>query len=166
MPTAQLQLPPEPESVGIARRMLRDQLIDWRIDGLEFAASQALTELATNAVIHARTDFTVTVEWSEDVLRVCVHDRSPKLPVQRTYALDATTGRGLALVARLCRSWGVERDGTGKQVWFEVSAGAGVGDDDVEPDLDAEALLDAFADDEGDIAVSGSDGRALLAWAA
>ncbi|MDQ1704406.1 MAG: hypothetical protein QOF18_772 [Frankiaceae bacterium] len=167
MPTAQLRLPPEPESVGVARRMLRDHLTSWGIDGLEFPASQALTELATNAVIHARTDFVVTAQWSDDVLRVGVHDDSPRLPVQRSYAVDATTGRGLALVALLCRSWGVERDGTGKQVWFEVTTAAGAGADDVDLDhLDAEALLDAFADDEDDIATSDSSGRALLAWAA
>jgi hypothetical protein len=143
---------------------LRDRLTAWGIDGLEFAASQALSEVATNAVIHARTEFAVTIEWSDDVLRITVEDASRKLPIERHYAPDSTTGRGLALVALLSRAWGVERVGTGKQVWFEVVTGVGVGADDLEvgDDLDADALLAAF-DDADDMAASGPAERAPLA---
>jgi anti-sigma regulatory factor (Ser/Thr protein kinase) len=137
---------------------LREQLSTWGLDALEFSACQALTELSTNAVIHARTEFGVTVDWSDDVLKVGVQDGSPKLPVERAYGLDATTGRGLALVGQLCRSWGVERRGAGKVVWFEVVADAepGAGLDD----LDADALLAAFDDD---IVAPGADASATLA---
>jgi anti-sigma regulatory factor (Ser/Thr protein kinase) len=133
MPTAQLRLPPEPRSVQTARRMARDTLASWGLDTMEFAASQGLTELATNAVLHARTDFEVTLDWSDGVLRVCVRDYSRKPPRQRNYAAEATTGRGLSVVDRLCQSWGVEPTPDGKQVWFEVTeAGAPVGlDNDV-----------------------------------
>lgn len=139
MPSERLRLPPEPSSVGTARHLLRQMLERWELEGLEFAATQALTEIATNAVIHARTDFEVVIDWDGEVLRVCVHDRSPRLPMPRRYGLDATTGRGLAMVDRLCRSWGVEATEDGKQVWFEVASADHGG---------AEADLTAlFADD-------------------
>lgn len=161
MPTVVLRLPPEPESVGAARRALRDQLAAWGADELDFVATQALTELATNAVIHAHTEFTVTIVWSGDLLRVAVQDGSLKLPRQRGYAVDATTGRGLALVDRLCQSWGVDRDGAGKTVWFEVAEGVEADDSG----LDAESLLAAYGDD-GDIASPELGVRAMLALAA
>lgn len=153
MPTEHLRLPPEPSSVSVARATLRQVLTGWDIEDLEFASSQALTELATNAVLHARTDFEVAISWDKEVLRVCVEDRSPRLPTQRNYGLDATTGRGLALVERLCRSWGVTQTDAGKQVWFEVTEG-----DVVVEDGD---LLDMFADlddEEGGIAATGAGG--------
>ena len=159
MPTAQLRLAPAPESVGAARRMLRETLAGWGLSVLEFAASQALTEIATNAVIHARTAFQVTVEWADDVLKVCVEDGSSRLPVQRRYAADATTGRGLSLVDRLCRTWGVRRTDAGKQVWFEVTA-----TDNTEKSLaefDADLLLELF-----DEPVSTDSGRGTAKLAA
>lgn len=147
MPTAELRLPPEPSSVGTARHLLRETLERWHLSGLEFAAAQALTEIATNAVIHARTDFSVVIEWDDEVLRVCVHDHSPRLPMPRSYGVDATTGRGLAMVARLCRSWGVESTDDGKQVWFEVAGGEDAGEEG--------DLLAMFADDLDDVDLAG-----------
>lgn len=133
MPTADLSLAPEPSSVGAARRFLRATLEQWGVGELEYAANQALTELATNAVIHARTPFEVTIEWADDVLRVLVVDRSPQLPVQRSYRADAATGRGLAVVSSLCRSWGSEPRAGGKAVWFDLTRGSAraVADHDV-----------------------------------
>ncbi|HEU5035255.1 MAG TPA: ATP-binding protein [Mycobacteriales bacterium] len=139
MPAEHLRLPPEPSSVGAARSLLRRALSQWDLDGLEFAASQALTELATNAVIHARTPFEIAILWNGERLRVCVEDHSPRLPARRSYAVDATTGRGLGMVERLCRSWGVETFEDGKRVWFEVAPGD-LSEDDAE-------ILPMFSDD-------------------
>lgn len=148
MPHARVALAPEPQSVGRARRLLRESLTAWSLDNLEFAASQALTELATNAVIHARTAFDVLLESNNGTLRVCVDDRSQRLPVQRSYAIDAATGRGLRLVNRLCRSWGVERTADGKRVWFEIADADVVGDVDDEAN-GWSAWLEADQVDEG-----------------
>ncbi|MBV9291688.1 MAG: ATP-binding protein [Frankiales bacterium] len=146
MPSADFRLPPNPQSVGESRRRLRALLHDWDLDELEFAATQGLTELATNAVIHARTDFEVHVNWKGEVLTVCVRDFSPKLPIQRDYAAEATTGRGLRVVQSICRSWGVERTDEGKQVWFEVAPGAGAQSEEWTVDLAA------FDEGESDVA--------------
>src|SRR5712692_9056017 len=57
------------------------------------------SELATNAMLHARTDFQVTVaRLHDDARRIAVTDGNTRLPEPRMASADATTGRGLALV--------------------------------------------------------------------
>lgn len=158
MPTAELRLPPEPQSVGTARRWLRGLLDEWQVVDLEFAGAQGLSELATNAVIHARTPYTIVVTRDRDVVRVAVHDLSAVNPRRRAYGVDATTGRGLRLVATLASSWGIDSETGGKVVWFEVPA---EGSQEVAgwyADIDVEALVNAF--DEGDAAAL----RSQLQW--
>lgn len=109
-------------------------------------AASLVSELATNAVIHARTPFTLVVSRIEDNVRVSVHDGSAVLPRRRAYGLDAATGRGLRLLATMSSNWGIEAETGGKVVWFELPC-EGNGDlpgwyDDMELD----ALLDAFDD--------------------
>lgn len=92
------------------------------------AATVALvvSELATNAVLHARTPFEVKVEVSEGHVRIEVHDGTGRRPIRRFFSDQATSGRGLRLIEELCRAWGVvaDADGVGKTVWAEVSLGA------------------------------------------
>jgi anti-sigma regulatory factor (Ser/Thr protein kinase) len=108
----------DPASVGRARRWLADEVVDVDID-VE-TAKLLLTELATNAVVHARSEFDVTVDDAGDRLTVSVADGSPHAPTVSTPAPDDLGGRGLFLVAQLAARWGVERRGTGKLVWFEL----------------------------------------------
>ena len=96
-----------------------------------------VSELVTNAVLHARTRFTVEVEVVDDTARVSVEDSSPLPPAVRTFSDLAGSGRGLHLVEALASRWGVDsRDGAGKRVWFELdlsAAGAVFDLDAVEP---------------------------------
>lgn len=135
MGAVELTLTATTASVGAARRFLAQTLRGWAATGLEWPASQVVSELATNAVIHAGTAFTVVLVMQGDALRIEVRDGSVLLPRQRRYGLSATTGRGLALVDTLTRDWGVQPSVTGKTVWCVLSSG------DVEfagePDLDA-----------------------------
>src|SRR5206468_2951238 len=85
------------------------------------AAELLVSELVTNAVLHARTDLTVAVERRGENVRVSVSDGSARQPRLRHHSVEAGTGRGLLLVERMARRWGVEPAGTGKVVWFEVS---------------------------------------------
>jgi anti-sigma regulatory factor (Ser/Thr protein kinase) len=83
------------------------------------------TELATNAVLHAHSPFTVSVQVDQGWVRVEVTDSSPVLPPKpRLPRPDATSGRGLVLVDILATRWGSERLETGKRVWFELAGGA------------------------------------------
>ena len=114
--------PPEPVSARDARRFLRSFLLERGRDELVDAAAMALSEVVTNAVLHAHTDFEVSAALLGDgSLRVEVTDRSPQLPAQRRYGEQATTGRGMQLVAAMTVDCGVLLDGaSGKTVWFLV----------------------------------------------
>ena len=122
MPEASLTLPAELSSVGEARAFLRRVLGDWDVDAYDFGAAQVLTELATNAALHARTAYTVHLVLEPSALLLEVTDSSPVPPQQRNYGTDATTGRGIALVDALSSDWGVESSPTGKTVWCRVAA--------------------------------------------
>jgi anti-sigma regulatory factor (Ser/Thr protein kinase) len=140
---ARASFPPHLASVTEARQFLRARLDAWGAADHEWAASQVLTELATNSVLHARTDFDVEITYDGELLRICVADGSPRLPVQRGYSPEATTGRGISVVEAIAQSWGYETRADGKTVWCVIvahdSAQAG--------DLDIDAfLLDADAD--------------------
>lgn len=105
-------------SVPAARRFVRRALSDLGADDYEYAAGLVVSELATNAVIHARGPFRVTVEVNGDRrVRLAVSDGSRRSPITKAHSADATTGRGLGLVAAMADEWGVERHGTGKTVW-------------------------------------------------
>jgi hypothetical protein len=75
------------------------------------------TELAANALMHARSAFTIALSCSDEVVRVSVRDESA-LPGS---GLPAAPLHGLGAVAALARRWGVVPFGdTGKAVWAEL----------------------------------------------
>ncbi len=116
-----LTLPAELNSAGAARRLLREVLVHaGRSEWLD-AAELACTEVVSNAVLHAHTDLAVKITVREDAVRVDVHDSNPLLPILREYDTQATTGRGMALVAAVSSDHGICDIGPdGKTVWFEV----------------------------------------------
>jgi hypothetical protein len=79
-----------------------------------------LTELATNATLHARTPYTVLLRLEPTHLVVEVLDSSPRLPLARHYASDAATGRGISLVDAFSDTWGATPTPNGKVVWAHV----------------------------------------------
>jgi anti-sigma regulatory factor (Ser/Thr protein kinase) len=78
-----------------------------------------VSEVASNAVLHARTPFTVGVSRETDHVRVEIEDGSSTMPVTKRYDLDAPTGRGLRILEALASRWGVVETADGKVVWFE-----------------------------------------------
>jgi hypothetical protein len=104
-----------------ARRFVTATLAGWsRIDRLDDAAV-IVTELATNAVMHAGTEFTVTVSDRPDgTVRIGVSDRGGAPPRPRRAAPLEGSGRGLSLIAALAAAWGTERLPGGKVVWAEL----------------------------------------------
>jgi len=84
-----------------------------------------VSELATNAVVHARSCFDVTVEkLACGGARVEVRDFGNGMPRVLHHEPIALSGRGLQIVTSLARSWGIEERpaGTGKSTWFTVGA--------------------------------------------
>jgi len=118
---ASLVLEPKPAAVGEARRWLSQQLAEWELHGVDYDLSVVASELVTNAVLHARTPFTLRLSYDKGAVRIEVEDSNPQLPVQRHRSPRATTGRGLVLVEALSSSWGCQRAGEGKIVWAEFS---------------------------------------------
>lgn len=81
------------------------------------------TELVTNAIVHARTDFALRVTSHDDRLRVEVSDSSLEPPRLVPIRGLEDHGRGLHLVEALSASWGVDWRDDHKVVWFEVTLG-------------------------------------------
>ena len=138
-------LAPRAESVRAARRFVEQRLVDAGLDQVAEDAGLLTTELAANAVLHARTDFDVVAHRLADGARVEVRDRSGVLPVFTAPSATAMGGRGLLLVQTLATGWGGEQllEG-GKSVWFEVARTPTV----TGPDLSVDELLAAWADDD------------------
>lgn len=106
-----------------ARRFVAEVLRRWGVPEACVYDAQLLTnELVTNALIHARSSSSVSVvRDSLDSVRVEVADHNPTVPTPRDRGPEAVTGRGLMIVERLARAWGVIPDaGGGKVVWFEL----------------------------------------------
>jgi anti-sigma regulatory factor (Ser/Thr protein kinase) len=105
-----------PEAVRQARLFLQT-VIAGRVDAkLQSDLTLTLSELASNAVRHARTPFDVVVETNGHV-RIGVEDGSTAAPVLGASSDEG--GRGLAIVDRLCDRWGVDIGDEGKSVWCE-----------------------------------------------
>ena len=120
-----LALPPETASVPEARHFVARSLPEtcWADE-----VTLLVSELASNAVRHAGTPFTVSLACDGATVRVEVDDGNVHRPVLREPSVDAVTGRGLLIVDALAERWGVDSTPTGKTVWFELacrSVGAG-----------------------------------------
>lgn len=90
--------------------------------GLIDVVELLVSELLTNALLHADTELDLRTSLEGDRIRVEVADGSPGRPMLRYPPADATSGRGVAIVDALASGWGVEElPGGGKSVWFEVS---------------------------------------------
>jgi PAS domain S-box-containing protein len=135
--TQRTVLSPEAGSASAARRLVRDVLASAGKQSWTEAAELAISEVVTNATLHAHTSIEVLVQVGPEAVRVEVRDFNPRLPTQRRYDANATTGRGMTLVSALTRDCGViDLGGNGKVVWFEVG--------DTPEGLSEEELLDAW----------------------
>jgi len=117
-------LPSTPSSAGAARRFVDAALSDPELFPVLDAAALLVSELVANAVLHSGTSLEVVVAVEGQVVRIEVHDGSPRLPVRKHYSTMSGTGRGLMLVDRVASRWGAEPTLSGKLVWFELDAAA------------------------------------------
>lgn len=125
-----LEFESDPEMVAVARRFVRDRLAAWEATDHVEGAVLVASELVTNAVLHARTAVTLRVDTDGPTVRIEVFDENPRLPVAGPCPPDATSGRGLSLIAALADAWGMENRGDGKVVWAEIGAPEPDGPDD------------------------------------
>jgi serine/threonine-protein kinase RsbW len=109
--------------VGASRRYVRTVLClhpQAHIDAIELMIS----ELATNSVKHAHSDFEVTIDVSRSEIRVEVRDTGRGKPVLQFPAPTEPSGRGLRIVEALSLAWGTKDSRHGKTVWFTLASKA------------------------------------------
>ena len=109
----------QPESVAGARHFIRDLLSDQPRETVE-AVELMTSELATNSVRHARSDFELAIHLSRDEIRVEVSDHGQGQPVPRSPTARDRSGRGLQIVQELAEDWGITPSPNGKLVWFTL----------------------------------------------
>jgi anti-sigma regulatory factor (Ser/Thr protein kinase) len=113
------------QGVRSARRFLRDLLCRWEMPSLLDDLELLVTEVVTNALIHAHSDVDLRLRACADRIRVEVRDSDPYPPVPTTLLSDessnreAESGRGLLIVEALAQAWGSSPAGRGKTTWFE-----------------------------------------------
>jgi hypothetical protein len=121
--------PAERESPGRARRLAACELRRWgHGEELVNEVALVLSELASNAVIHARSSFTISLQSHDSLLRIAVRDKCPALATaDGDRGLIVRAPHGLAVIQALSTQWGVEDTPDGKIVWAELRV-------DLEPD--------------------------------
>jgi hypothetical protein len=125
-PYLTVALAPEPDAASLARTLVADACLAWRLPELLHPARRVMSELILNAVEHAGTDVVVTITRRGNRLHLAVSDGDPRLPrlrvpapVRRGAPLDER-GRGLQVVQAAATGWGTVRTPTGKIVWAVV----------------------------------------------
>jgi anti-sigma regulatory factor (Ser/Thr protein kinase) len=115
----------EPVSVSRARDFVCEHLVAHGLLYLVEDVRLVASELATNAMVHARTPFVVTLSEVDGGVRLTIRDGSPTVPVRTSPNLTDMNGRGLMLVELLSEEWGARTEGDGsKSVWASFATRA------------------------------------------
>lgn len=109
-------------SPRVVRRAMEEHFANSsRLDDLLLCVS----EVVTNAVLYAELPIRIVAQVQGDGIRVEVSDGSAVVPIRRAPDERSTTGRGLLLLERLAKHWGVELSADGKTVWFVIGGAYG-----------------------------------------
>jgi anti-sigma regulatory factor (Ser/Thr protein kinase) len=148
-------LPSEPRSPGHGRRIVTEACNEWGLGEICGDMVLPVSELITNAFLHAGTHLRLTVSLSSGFVEVSVRDDNPRPPIVRPVRLDlnadlaglapsvqmqadardpslhvgeagsVAAGRGLHIVDAVADEWGVAEYTDGKDVWFRIHAPEG-----------------------------------------
>jgi anti-sigma regulatory factor (Ser/Thr protein kinase) len=109
------------QSVGAARRFVSELITDLTPE-LQDAVILMVSELATNALVHAASGFQLTIDRTKTRLRVSVADLGAGVPSLQSPPSRQPHGRGLRIVEELSDEWGTsEAPKKGKTVWFRLN---------------------------------------------
>jgi two-component sensor histidine kinase len=106
-------------SAGDVRRFVDATLDEWNVQ--DHLVGFLANELATNAILHARTPFEVTLARTDSTCRIEVTDSNPRMPVLQPVPPEAPSGHGMMIMNKQALSWGVEPAQGGKTVWCVVA---------------------------------------------
>ena len=115
---------PAPAVPGEARRFVREVLRLWGEDRLLEEAELIVAELASNAVLHARSPFRVSVSRIDSEIKISVQDASTRPPENLAHLAARPGhqgGRGIWIVAALSRNWDTKPEGNGKTIWATMT---------------------------------------------
>lgn len=116
------RLPADLRSAGEARAMVRKTLEGWCDEDLLDDIALCVSELVTNAVVHAESAPRILVHVRPTVIHVEISDDSDVVPVVKYADPHDTSGRGMAILGDLSDRWGTRRrSGGGKTVWFDIT---------------------------------------------
>ena len=151
---AQQHFPDDPAAPSLARDFVGRTLRRWDLSELVPDVELAVSEMLTNAVVHARTPIVATLSVAAGTAELAVTDpdpRTPRLLPQRhdlLADLDAlpaggedhadprhagllygpsgsiAAGRGLIILDAISSSWGVTPRADGKDVWARFAVPA------------------------------------------
>ncbi len=108
------------EAPAAARHFAVATLREWGVADIADDAALVVTELAANAIVHAKSGFTIILSARGSSVRIAVRDACP-LPDEGRSALMPIPLHGLGAVDALAREWGVESLGkAGKTVWVDL----------------------------------------------
>jgi serine phosphatase RsbU (regulator of sigma subunit)/anti-sigma regulatory factor (Ser/Thr protein kinase) len=118
-----LSLEPSLDGPGLARAAVADAFAGWGLPASAADAPQVcVSELVTNAVVHARSTVELTLQLEGVRLLVLVADAGLDGEAElREHDPEAAGGRGLVLVEALSDAWGVESTAQGTTVWCELT---------------------------------------------
>jgi hypothetical protein len=108
-----------PVSASEARAFVSGHLLDHQLLHLVDPIRLVASELATNALVHAQTAFSVTLAALGETVLLTVRDDSSSVPVRRAGQVLDLAGRGLEIVSIISLEWGtIQAEGVGsKAVW-------------------------------------------------
>lgn len=116
-----LDLTPATPDTGTVRRWTQSVLSTLHEDDL-VDVLLVVTELVTNVYDHASFPARLKLRRSADpcLVDIVTEDASPAAPRLKQATPDSVRSRGLVIVDRLSRQWGVARQAVGKRVWAIV----------------------------------------------
>ena len=114
------RFPADLKSARTARRFVAGVLESWGCDELQDSAALLVSELVTNAVVHAHSTVELAVHLRPTRVRVEVIDMAREHVRRRDARDDEQSGRGMALIEALAVAWGIDTLLSGKSVWFEI----------------------------------------------
>lgn len=119
-PTLSWSLPCELASASEARRLVASTLRDWSRPSAIDDACLVVSELVTNAVIHAGTECTLTLRLGADDVLIEVGDTGHGTPEPQLLRPSVPGGHGLRVVSALSTAWGIVPSDLGKSVWVRL----------------------------------------------
>ena len=122
---ASLPLSGDRAVVGQARRFTRGTLADWGLSSLSEFAVLLVSELVSNALLHAGTPTQLRL-FRDRVLTLEVADADSHAPRLRRVSEEDEGGRGMYLVNELAHRWGSRTTHNGKVVWVELELPLGI----------------------------------------